>query len=336
MQLCGLAVPYALTGDHRFRTALRRVVADKPVPDSPWLGEADLIELDGSAGFRLAAEARGDALAGREWECDDGSFVETACELLGEAEVRRVLDEGSATSPGLRRFRDAWRVELPAPPGSTGETHAQRLARLGVDDVVRAAETGEPSYLLRGWDRHASDADLRAVAERMFACREPAALARYLRAFSARAMPEFDERLLGLLVHPDEDVRRRACTAAAQNAHPSVRAFALEHVGEPASWELFTRNYRPGDEDLIASALTLPDDEDVRHWAFMDLRKILKANPSARCGPLGTLAWRWTPCSACRFDAAELLIGRGEAPAWLAEECADDGEPDTRGLVAGR
>jgi hypothetical protein len=66
-QLCELARRYAEAGDNAFRTRLYEIVEQKPFPDSLWLGEEELVALDGERGFLFAASVRGRILAGREW-----------------------------------------------------------------------------------------------------------------------------------------------------------------------------------------------------------------------------------------------------------------------------
>ena len=145
--------------------------------------------------------------------------------------------------------------------------------------------------------------------------------------------------MLELLGREDERVRHRAYSAVAMNAHPAVRKFALDHLpargddGDLA--ELFVRNYRPGDEGFLCAHLRLPEDEDARHGLLLGVTKILEANHAARPDVLALWVYRWTPCGQCRCRAAEVLIDRDAAPAWLLEECRYDSNPDTRQLVAG-
>ena len=62
-QLCGLARCYAGAGDGEFRARLAEIVERKPIADRPWLGEEEIVALDGEAGFVLVAGARGRILA---------------------------------------------------------------------------------------------------------------------------------------------------------------------------------------------------------------------------------------------------------------------------------
>jgi hypothetical protein len=58
-QLCQLARNYAEAGDETFHTRLYEIVEQKPVADSPWLGEEEIVALDGEQAFLFAATVRG-------------------------------------------------------------------------------------------------------------------------------------------------------------------------------------------------------------------------------------------------------------------------------------
>jgi hypothetical protein len=106
-QLCELARRYAEAGDDTFRMRLYEIVERKPFADHHWLGEEEIIQLDGEKAFLFAARIRGDSLPAREWEWDDGCLVRNAIERFGEGRVAELL--GRAEGHGLHRFLHGWR-----------------------------------------------------------------------------------------------------------------------------------------------------------------------------------------------------------------------------------
>ncbi len=58
-QVCELARCYAKQGDEAFRSQLYEIVAKRPFEDTPWLGEEEIIAVDGEQGFLFAARVRG-------------------------------------------------------------------------------------------------------------------------------------------------------------------------------------------------------------------------------------------------------------------------------------
>lgn len=337
-QLCQFCVFYARQGDERFRTRLRDIVADKPVSDSPWLGEAELIELDREAGFLFAAELRGRSLSNREWDWDDLSIINDATETLGEQTIISILNRESETSIDIDRFRTHWQSATAMKAGVV-RSFADRKSKLSLDEIIQEAgdRLRDRAFVFRRWGMDASDADLRVALYRLFCQSDPDILVNFLWIFSNRAMTQFDERVLILLDHSDERVRERAYMAVSQNAHPAIRKFAIDNIRQqialPGFLELFVRNYQSGDEDLLNANLTLPDNSDECHGIISDLIKILEQNPSANCAELALRSYLATPCEICRYHAAKLLFGQKVAPMWLVDECRWDANSDIRELV---
>ena len=337
-QLCQFCVSYAMRGDHRFRHGLQSIVSKKPASDCPWLGEEQLIQLDSDAGFLYVADVRARSLSQRGWEWDDEAMMRMAMENLGEQTAIDVLTREAESSPELRRFIEAWRTASEKKTGDPKQSHADRMRQYTLTNIIQAAEaTPNQGAFLRGWGMHADECDLQVVLDRLFSTHDPRVIANYLRVFSNRPLPQFDDQMLFLLQHDNEEVRRRAYTAVAKNAHPAIRAFALNHLqshyAEPNFIELFIHNFRSGDEDLLRTHLSLSDDRDDRHALLMDLTKVLEENPAARCNLLALWVYRWTPCTLCRHRAAKLLVTHNVAPQWLIEEIQYDSDPDTRRLI---
>jgi hypothetical protein len=335
-QLCELACRYAETEDGTFRTRLYEIVEQKPVADSPWLGEEQIIALDGEQAFLFAARVRGRLLADREWEWDDGSLTAIAVERFGMERVSSLLE--AITDESVRQFLEHWRQDRQKQAKQEAHrSHKERMAATSVEEVLRAAEGDNKCFWFRGWGMHADEAMLQAVLQRLWAEHVPSIVANLVKVFSARALPEFDPRLVELCRHGDEEVRRRAFAALGQNAHPLVREFALtelqEGVRDGSVISLFINNYRQGDEHRILETIELPDDGCELHWLLMDVIKVLEKNREADCSRLGVISYATTPCENCRFYAARLLHQQQVAPNWLRDECRYDSGADSRKLV---
>jgi hypothetical protein len=335
-QLCQLARHYAEAGDETFRSRLYEIVEQKPVADSPSLGEEEILTLDGEQAFLFAARARGMNLADREWESDDGSLIDLAAERFGEEHVGSLLE--AATDEAISRFREHWRQDQQKQAQKQSHrSHKERMAATPIQEILRAAEGDSRCFWFRGWGMHADETDLQAVLQRLWAEQEPRVIANLVKVFSARPLPEFDARLIELCRHGDEEVRWRAFAALAQNSHPLVREFALTElqngVRDGSVVALFINNYRRGDEHRILNAMELPNDECELHWLLMDAIKLLEKNPEADCSGLGVLGYASTPCGMCRFRAARLLVNQNAAPGWLTDECRHDSGEDCRKLV---
>lgn len=333
-QLCGLGLHFASGGDERFRKRLYDIVEQKPFVHYPWLGEEQVIALDGDKGLLFTARVRGRQLSTRDWEFDDLNPLEEAIKRLGEERVLSLLE--SVEDEPIRRYRDAW-LHHRSTRAASKESHQERMQAITVEEIIDGAEAGGTSPgLFRGWGIHASANDLETVFARLLAVREPRVMANYLRIFSKRSVPRLNPMLFALCEHRDEDVRNRALTAVAQISDPLVREFAIEQLGQAIQSrgviELFIKNYQQNDERRLLEALRLPDDEDDLHWLLMDVHNVLEANPTAECSLLGVIAYAMTPCGDCRHWAARHLHKQHAAPEWLMAECRFDSESDTRQL----
>jgi hypothetical protein len=336
-QLCELAGHYAEAGDEAFRMRLYDIVEQKPIADSPWLGEEEIVQLDGEEAFLFAARARGRRLADREWDWDDAALVQHAIGRFGETRTNDLIER--ATDGEIGPFREGWKRWQKDQVGrQQGPSLRDRMRAITVGDIISAAESNSTRFwLFRGWGRHADAADLGTVLQCLWAAREPKVIANLLAVFSNRALPQFDTRLIELCGHGDDEVRRRALGALEQNAHPRIRRFALDELegGERGGSVvgLFAGNYQQGDEQRILESVELPDDDCELHGLLMDVIKVLEKNPDADCSRLGIIAYASTPCENCRADAARLLHRRRVAPSWLTEECRFDSSEECRGLV---
>lgn len=336
-QLCELACHYAKTGDEAFRTRLYEIVEQKPVAYSPWIGEEQLIQLDGETAFLFAAGVRGRQLADREWEWDDDSLIAHAIERIGEERVKYLLEV--TTDGAILRFRRNWLQHTAKETvRSPSDSHRDRMRAISVDEIIAAAESDRRRYgMYRGWGMYADEADLRKVLQHIRTAERPETVAHLLSVFSNRALPEFNALFIELCQHSSEDVQWRAFSALEQNANPLVREFALKGLREGLPHRfvvgLFIKNYMDGDERRILESVELPSDECELHWLLMDVIKVLEANPQADCSELGLIAYARTPCQNCRHDSARLLLQQHVAPAWMPDECRFDCDAETQALV---
>jgi hypothetical protein len=330
---CELALQYGKTGDEEFKSQLYKFIEKRPFFHSPWLGEEQLLELDGEAAFQFIAKIRGKRLEDQTWDWDDFAVMDRAIKKLGEPRLRRMLDESSDLA--TKRFGSAWQNARNSPKVHR-QSHIEWARGITVDQVIQAAHGADKCYWLRGWGIHADEANTKEIFKRLWTIQDPVVISKLLRVFSNRSMPEFVPRILELCQNADPEVAQRAFVVLAANSHRSIREFALARLesGEcsVSVVSLFINNYESGDEKRILDRLTLPDDEVIRHSLLLKITKILEKNATADCSQLGLIAYTYTPCENCRFFAAKSLRAGGVAPEWLIEECRDDSCKDIRAL----
>lgn len=338
LQLCELAFHYAETGDDEFRSRLYQIVRDKPFADTRYLGEKEIIRLDGGEAFLLAIGLRGRQLENRDWDWDDSVLMDEAIERLGETQVSELIE--ATADEAAKRFRDCWRQQQSQAEqeDASRSTSRDRIRQMSARDILSAIEsTVDSRAMVRVWGVRASEDDLETVLQYLLSSRDPAIIAKCLMVFWMRAFPRIVPELIDLCHHQDDHVRRRAFAALENNTHPLVRQLAEDQLqrGVPGglALRLFIKNYQPGDEQRILELAEIPDEDDQRHDLLTDAVNICKENDQADCSQLGLVAYALQPCGMCRGSAAELLHQRKVAPAWLTEECRFDSEEDTRKLV---
>jgi len=339
-QLCELAFHFADTGDGDFRSRLFEIVERPPIADDSWLGQAELVELDGEPGFLFAARARGGTLADREWQSDDDFLVEIAIERFGEQRVNELLVD--ADDGAIQAYREGWRRSKQVKAErKKGPSIREKVQEINAGDILSAAESNDDRvgfFLLGRWGMFADESDLETIFESLWTARKPTALAKLLQVFSKRGVPRFDARLLELCRHGDDETRRLAILAMEKVEHPAIREYALAELESGMRGgsvvALFTKNYQRGDEQRILQSITFPDEDWKLHSLLMDVIQVLEANPAADCSQLGIAAYASTPCETCRFHAVRLLRQRLAAPDWLIKECRFDSNPRSRELAA--
>ncbi|QDU04599.1 hypothetical protein V6x_43270 [Gimesia chilikensis] len=342
-QLCKLAQHYAASGDAAFRDLLYQIVTQKPLAaaDYDFLGESELLALEGERGFLCAAKSRGAQIKHIDWDWPEESLLREAGELIGETRIHELLS--STSDPDLNRFFESWQQQLreKAERKQQKQRHrkkqqAQQTEETSVETVLEAARGETHCSWFRSWGTQAAPTELNVVLQALKSSKEPVVLLNLIKVFANRALPEFDSRLIELCQHPDPELQRRAWVALANNSHPEIREFAKQQLNEnqPAClFSLFIRNYEPGDENRLLAALSLPEDASESHSVLSDLIEVLKENPTADCSSLARVIYRFTPCEICRYKAVQLLHDRSRIPDWMANECRFDSYAETRTLT---
>src|SRR5262249_45727192 len=156
-------------------------------------------------------------LAGGTWDWDDERLADLAVERFGEGQVGRLLH--ASTDEGISQFREHWwRDKQKKAKQRVQRSYKERMAATSVQEIFQAAEGGSKCFWFRGWGIHADETALQAVLQRLWTEKEPRVIANLVKIFRARALPEFDARLIELCLHGDGEVRRQAFAALAQNA----------------------------------------------------------------------------------------------------------------------
>jgi len=336
-RLCDLGGCLARLGDDALRKILYEIVERKPIEHCPWLGEKEIIALDGESGFRFALEARIKRFGAEGWIWDGQDLMECGLTQLGENTVTRVcacLELGSGYYFDEFNQVARWNEESPFPsPQRSANREAAACKRLTPTELLDIAEFEGLFSLLHQWGKEATHDELEVIQSVLFTTNRPVMQANLLAVFSGRALATFDERLIERCRHREPRVREMAFRALENNGHPLVGQFAREGWRQCPNdcryLRLFIKNFQPGDEDQIRD---LPD--GANDWGIerhcQAILEILENHPGYHCFELGLPVYAAAPCEALRFRAASLLQRMNLAPKWLWDECRFDSNRSCR------
>ena len=332
-QLCALAYQYASHGDDAFRSQLYEIVKTTPIADSPWLGESEIVALDGDEAILFAAEIRGKRLQCNDEKWDDIKLIYDGVEAHSEGHLVRLLSESADSN--VQFFFAAWQNSVAMKLNEDPKiSYKDQMQLRSADDVIRASKEPDRPAWLRGWGQYADEFSLNAVEAALWKTSDLSEISRLLQVFARTPLPIFDRRLILLCEHDDFDVCRRAINALEENTHPEIRCYALELLhGELAHLAvgLLIKNFEPGDEihiiDLLCKSESAPEE---LHRTCLDAIKVLEKNADTDGTSLALLAYFMTPCQICRGSASKLLEKYETAPSWLIEELRFDAETTYR------
>jgi hypothetical protein len=319
--LTRLAAPH---GDAE-KSLLRQAFRHLPAEEQSDCMEA-FVRLDGLSAVIECVELLGDRLAEEGWWA--GGLLEALKERDGSS-AGSVLQSAGAEHPQLGAL----------------------LAQLGAQERSRApvSEPDEPydfaeirSALLRGerpggaWLRRLSEREWRALAEDFGLQTDEARTVPYLRLFARRRFPGDPQQLMRWAENSNARVSWAGAHALGRMRDPLVRQMAIERLrdGDPSGARMLLSNYEPGDLATIDPLLRDATDDDEAHDLGFSILDIVKANdvPPEESRAALVLLYQRDPCSMCRGEAVSRLVEAGQVPAWMAEECRFDADPDTARL----
>jgi hypothetical protein len=327
-RICSVLRELAVGGAPEAKDALYAVVRRSLRADDLVPGWTDVLALDGPQAFvAVAGDVLGDvrlthSLVERGDEASRRATAESIDRLAltegARQTLRKALDEAAAATTAPKKDRQGW------------------LRTLSATDVLDAAKANTCGWF-RGWARIASDPDLLAVAESMFTEGSDEILRRLLLVFTARPLPTFDARLLGLAERDDQSVKERLLQVLARYAHPKVRELALARLRDGfhdgGTIGLLECNYATGDHERLVPLFADPSAPDVMHDRGAALIGVFERNPLIELSPLVEIIYEAIPCSMCREKAVKRLLEARFAADWMIEECEHDAFERIRTLV---
>ncbi|RYD60392.1 MAG: hypothetical protein EOP83_19500 [Verrucomicrobiaceae bacterium] len=294
---------------------------------------SEVIEVDGEKGLLFAARALGEALLADSdfwvgdwelWRFDD---------LHGPGQAKEILAKVSSTDFVIRHYlQEVAAYERRKSDGASSEKKVPEPVESVVEAILSATERVSR---LRRWGNEASPEERAQVGKLLEGEPEVGVLRNVLWCLKGKGLADYDETLLTLVFHEDDEVRYFAGQMFSHHVNPQVRAagFALLERGDAAvATDLLRLNVTEHDAGRILDALRRSKEED-NHCTVVNLLEMLEnGSPWGPAIPL--YIYEHSPCMHCREHAVEFLIKNQICPQWVLEEAAFDGSEDIRKMVA--
>lgn len=349
-QLFDLAVIFAERGDVEARRRMYERF-DREISQGRWLGEEQIVQLDGIKGLVHMAGVIGETGKNRLRLVDEALRMRHLIEYHGKETVLSALAHAARTNPGVKTFLATAEPEWFEFKRSDTEPHVTHLV-FPLESILAAVEAAAPEYggQYSVFGRRASQDEIEFVFGRLLQEARPEQLVRYLCIFGHRAMPRLEQRILDLAVTPSAVMRLhpdtleapwlqwRAIRALANLSDPAIRDLGIRllrkqpHMVRWGTIELFNRNYQQGDISLIMAALPTKD-VDAVHSASLDLVVLAKAQNSPELAEAMMWVYEHAPSANCRYRAFAALTCWNQAPAWMTAEARWDCNAQTRHLA---
>lgn len=352
-QLCELLALMGRDGDQASGDALRKFFSGQIESQSEdWYGRRAIVALDGFAAIVQIARRNGQLLQKYPYPSfdslddlvdGDDALAATLSDLQAHADGDADIAVYLHHQQQYIAERLAYQQQTPAQRLAREEaSRVESLAKFSLEQVFDGATSHDRA---RGkffrFGRLCSEADRIAVLDRLSIEADVGACLRLLWVFHAAAPPYIPARLWLLAEHPDPFVQDAALIALAQVRNPAVGEFGrryLEREGfcaaDASAIELFTQNYRAGDEEIILRSLnTLRPDEFEAHDIGMSIRAFGERHGGVIAAKILAWLYKTNPCTICRAHAIELMVDAGTLDPEVARECAFDAKSSVRELV---
>ncbi len=296
-----------------------------------------IVALDGETGLLFVARALGSKDAAEREKRISSYPLSLFDDGHGEGAGRKLLESAAATEPSVRAYLDALDAEEEL---ERGHAEPRTQVRKSLEQVLDAIRTNtRESRFFHGshWGRRATREELQRVLEALLASSDPREMEGALRCLGGAGLPPLDPRIFELTRHEDDEVRYWAGRVLSKHSLPGVRACGLEALARGdllVALEILTRSAQVDDIEALVAALRPLEERDQEHGVGYAILDLFEHSPEVRDARLALHVYERTPCMNCRETSVDFLVGRGEAPQWLLEECAFDADEDIRLAVA--
>jgi hypothetical protein len=302
------------------------------------VGATELIALDGFKGFLYVVEQLGQLAATDLDAWDHDYLLRHLEEQIGAENARSKLEEARVVDPNVRQYLEvveqsrARREQSRLSRGALANQPYEQIKPYLLESTKKATEVP-----LMRWGKQASDSDLWQAAHDLLTLTDAAQLRAYLTIFRRRQFPLDWRALLPLVSHKNERVARWTIQQLGYFRDPDLRQLGFDLIAKSYytsdAVELFTENFRDGDEQFFAALLERTTDQDGLHAIGLSISEVFERNPRKETAKLFVDLYERGPCSICREHFVERLIEIEQMPAWMIAEGRHDSNDGIRSSI---
>lgn len=332
-QLFALAGIFANQGNE----VARKVIYDKYRKDvlegSEWLGEEEIVKLDGIDGLRFIAERRGKALIKDPDDWEQCYTFEYCQKQHPKINIYRELNKAAKSNKYIKKYLEA---VLEDKKTISKKTKFPKLTYKIIKENIKSKKT---FYFTKHVPTDLSRSDILKLADEFLQESDPIKKESYLRFFAINKFPYDPEPILQISMAKNSHNSRLvefACKSLQYIQDKRIRQFAIQKLSrtnKPADYlHLLVANYKKGDYKLLAKIATKYKDEYVIHglvWGYID---IYKANKTKECKEPLEMIYSKLTCGPCRHDIVKILYESDALSDRIQREIEFDSYDETRKL----
>jgi hypothetical protein len=325
-----IAKLYAEKGDDEVKQAMYRRYGAEVIDGSDWVGETEILELDGLSGLYHISETVGKSLANDPSKWTDDSLIRQFDELYPSQDALAKLDLVATQNEHIRIYVEhVRRYQLNEAKDSSLDRNSESI----LDWIL--TRTDLIPYRTR---RNISIDNLIAIAKLLVLETRKAKLERLLDIFELNKFPLDPHIILSFAQnHKDKGIARKATRALKHLKSDEIRQFAIDGIRRnknPFDFiEIFVSNYSSGDEALLSEFANKTNNLDqVEQLAYI-YTKIFEAYKTPECRVPLEILYSKSNCALHRHIIIKILIENNVLSDALRNEIRFDCDLDTRKLA---
>ena len=306
-QLFGINAIFAKRGNDKAKKAIYKRYRKNKF-ESDWLGQEEIVHLDGLDGLKIIVETRGKSLEKNKDDWEDSFFIDWFQEENPKLEVYKELKKTARRNKFIKKY-----LQTILKSKKKSKTRTKRV-RITYKQVAQNIDQIKTVPISPRGIRELTQLEIEKLANDFLAESNPLKQEKYLRIFSRRKYPLEYNPILAIAKGKNKKNTRLvefACESLKYFQGKDIRKFALEKLkatNRPSDYlYLLVSNYKKGDAKLLYTIVAKYRNQDVIHSLVYGLIEIYKNNDVTECRKRLELIYNKMTCGIHRHELLEIL-----------------------------